>query len=247
MTTPERFPILKEPHGRLGFVPFSFVQRYNESAKRLHHQPVVDLAKRGGLSAQELCCVIQGSQWADRRWRDEAGAWANLQLIVSSEWPAWDFSNGLAPPSTVGPGFDYAEFNRLAEAAGFAAQPEATSPSVEQRIGERLAGFVESLKAPSPSEPLDAFEAFLGPASKTAPSPTPGEVEEAIHFLESECLVGNEDCDEHECGHCGGSANERFGGIDHDEFCPVKKRVATLQAALASREVGQNEKTENQP
>lgn len=54
MTTPATFPVL----GTDLTVPFAFVAAHQTQAVRNHGQSVHRLAERGGLSWQELMCVV---------------------------------------------------------------------------------------------------------------------------------------------------------------------------------------------
>jgi len=94
-----KFPIMGEAYGvKRGFVPMEFMQRYEKQAIHNHSQSISRLAERGGLTPQEAMAVIQGQPWHDRRWRDDDAAWANLQLLVSSDiaFSGWDFNE---PPA----------------------------------------------------------------------------------------------------------------------------------------------------
>lgn len=94
-----KFPIMGNGYGvKRGYVPMEFMQRFEQQAIRNHSQSISRLAERGGLTPQEAMAVIQGRSWDDRRWRDEDAAWANLQLLVSSEivFAGWDFNE---PPN----------------------------------------------------------------------------------------------------------------------------------------------------
>ena len=89
------FPIMAEKGGpRLGFVPMALMRRAQQRALRNHDQTVEQLRERGGLSAQEAMAVLQDVRYDERRWKDEAGAWANLLLIVSAEFPDFNYKGG---------------------------------------------------------------------------------------------------------------------------------------------------------
>lgn len=59
-------------------------------------------------------------------------------------------------------------------------------------------------------------------------SPTP---EEALRFLEAECLYQFAHDEDSLCNHCDGSVEE--SGIRHADGCPVAKRVALIRQHLA--------------
>ena len=89
----ERFPIMGDSanYRVRGYVPMDFMLQFEERAKKNHSQSIRRLAERGGLTAQEAMAVVNDTPYRDRRWRNDDAAWANLQLIVGSEYPDWDF------------------------------------------------------------------------------------------------------------------------------------------------------------
>lgn len=87
-----RFPIMGLKYGaKFGYVPMDFMQRFAERCRLNHSQTVERLRERGGLDAQEAMAVVQNVAWHNRRWRESNAAWANLQIIVSAEYPDWNF------------------------------------------------------------------------------------------------------------------------------------------------------------
>lgn len=89
----DRFPIMGKRIGtRMGYVPLAFMRRFDSRARKNHGGQSIDrLKERGGLSAQEAMAVVQDVPWEQRRWLEDDAAWANLQIIVSAEYPEFSF------------------------------------------------------------------------------------------------------------------------------------------------------------
>lgn len=60
--TEKRFPILN-PHNRIKSIPWDMIEPHRDQAKKNHMQSLERLAERGGLTWDELACVL-----ADRPW-----------------------------------------------------------------------------------------------------------------------------------------------------------------------------------
>jgi len=64
MTETKTFPVMLPPYGFKNFpIPWSVVEPHAKQAWTNHSQSLEELARRGGLSPQELWCVIHGKRW----------------------------------------------------------------------------------------------------------------------------------------------------------------------------------------
>lgn len=59
-----RFPVLNAP-GRIKSVPWRLVASHEAQAKKNHSQSLEELARRGGLSWEELFAVMADENWFD--------------------------------------------------------------------------------------------------------------------------------------------------------------------------------------
>lgn len=62
-----KFPVMLGPAATVKMeVPWGLVEPFNKSALRNHDQTLERLAERGGLSPQELWCVVNAKKWRER-------------------------------------------------------------------------------------------------------------------------------------------------------------------------------------
>lgn len=84
----------------------------------------------------------------------------------------------------------------------------------------------------------EAYKRALA-AQPASPPPTQG-WEEALAWLERECLLSFDHDETAKCCHCDGP--DKGDRIEHAEGCPVVKRVATLRSHLSGRETRETNK-----
>ena len=62
---PRRFPILEHRAGHIQSVPWWLVEGHEQQALLNHDQTLETLASRGGLSSQELYCIVHDRKWSE--------------------------------------------------------------------------------------------------------------------------------------------------------------------------------------